>query len=236
MQSKRSRLDRFLIKNMRLSNSEVRLLLARNKITLDQQPATRMNQAVDEYTQVVVDGQIVCARTPAYIILHKPKGFVSATKDNIHKTVVDLLPLDRPDNLHIAGRLDFNTTGMILLTNDGRWSRKLSLPESGIKKRYRATLDKPIYAEVVAAFASGIYFSFEDLTTLPVSLVVIDRNTVEVVLEEGRYHQIKRMFGSFQIKVLALHRLSIGGLRLTQDLSVGSSRFLTPWEVTGIFD
>ena len=236
MHSKRFRLDRFLIKHMQLSNRAIRLLLAQNKILIDQQPAISMNQCVDEYTQLSVDGQIIYANKPSYIKLHKPKGFVSATKDHVHKTVIDLIPNNRSVNLHIAGRLDFNTTGLILLTNDGRWSRRLSLPESNIKKRYRVTLDKPIYPEVTAAFAAGIYFSFEKATTLPASLIVTDKNTVEVILKEGKYHQVKRMFGHFQIKVLSLHRLSIGKLDLEPSLAVGASRDLTALEVVNIFN
>jgi 16S rRNA pseudouridine516 synthase len=236
MQSKRFRLDRFLIKNMQLSNRDVRLLLAQNKIIVDQQLAISMNQSVDEYTQVTVDGQVIRANKPSYIKLHKPKGFVSATKDRVHKTVIDLLPSSSPDNLHIAGRLDFNSTGLILLTNDGRWSRKLSLPESDIDKRYRVTLDKPIYQEIIDIFATGIYFSFENITTLPTALVAIDNNTVEVILKEGKYHQIKRMFGHFQIEVLNLHRLSIGNLYLERSLQEGDSRNLTTREVVDIFN
>jgi 16S rRNA pseudouridine516 synthase len=236
MQSKRFRLDRFLIKNMQLSNRDIRSLLAQQKIILDQKPAINMHQSVDEYTQVTVDGQVIYANKPSYIKLHKPKGCVSATKDNTHKTVIDLLPLNSPDNLHIAGRLDFNSTGLILLTNDGRWSRKLSLPESDIKKRYRVTLDKPIYQEVIDIFATGIYFSFENITTLPATLISIDKNTVEVILKEGKYHQIKRMFGHFQIEVLTLHRLSIGRIYLDKDLLESQSRNLTACEVTEIFN
>lgn len=236
MRSKRFRLDRFLIKKMQLDNRDIRLLLAQKKIFLDLQPAISMNQIADEYTQIEVDGQTIQAMQPSYIKLNKPKGFVSATKDKRHKTVIDLLPSNSPPNLHIAGRLDFNTTGLILLTNDGRWSRKLSLPESGIQKRYRVLLDKPIFPELVDAFESGMYFSFENMTTLPASLISIDKNTVEVILKEGKYHQIKRMFGHFQIEVLNLHRLSIGNICLEDSLKEGENENLTAEEVVNIFN
>jgi 16S rRNA pseudouridine516 synthase len=236
MHSKRFRLDRFLIKKMPINNRNVRLLLAQQKIILDHQPAISMNQTVDEYTHIQVDGKIIQANKPSYIKLYKPKGIVSATKDDGQKTVIDLLPSPHPKNLHIVGRLDFNTTGLILLTNDGRWSRKLSLPESNIEKRYRAVLDKPIYQEVVDAFEMGMYFSFENMTTLPAALIIIDKNTVEVILKEGKYHQIKRMFGHFQIKVLDLHRLSIGNIYLEKSLDEGESRDLTVKEIAEVFN
>jgi 16S rRNA pseudouridine516 synthase len=236
MQSKRFRLDRFLIKKLQLSNRELRILLAQEKIVIDGQPAISMNQIINEFTHIKVDGKIMQSNKPCYIKLHKPKGFVSATKDATHKTVIDLLPLDKPNNLHIAGRLDFNTTGLLLLTNDGQWSRRLSLPSSNIEKRYRATLDKPVNSEVIKAFENGLYFSFEKITTLPAALIPIDNNTAEVTLKEGKYHQIKRMFGHFQIEVLDLHRLSIGNLYLEDSLKEGTSKNLTTEEIISIFD
>jgi 16S rRNA pseudouridine516 synthase len=235
MHSKRFRLDRFLIKKLQLNNREVRLLLAQQRIEIDQQPAVSMNQSIDEFTHIQVDGKIIQSNKPCYIKLHKPKGYVSATKDATHKTVIDLLPLNIPKNLHIAGRLDFNSTGLLLLTNDGRWSRKLSQPSSNIKKRYRVTLDKPVDKAVIKAFKEGLYFSFEKITTLPAELISIDQNIVEVTLKEGKYHQIKRMFGHFQIEVLNLHRLSIGNLYLENSLQEAQSKNLTTEEINDIF-
>ena len=237
MKSKRSRLDRYLSERLNINRKDVRLLIAQGRVWLDQQPANSIQQLVDEYTHVQFDKQILQANQPSYIQLHKPQGVVSATKDSKHTTVLDLLAPGFPHNLHIAGRLDFNSTGLLLLTNDGRWSRRLSEPEQGIKKRYTVTLDKPVTQTVIDTFTQGIYFAYEDITTRPVALTVMDNNaySAEVIMEEGRYHQIKRMFGHFQIEVLTLHRTAVGSLPLDPQLKPGQSRALNPQEVTDIF-
>ena len=240
MQSKRTRLDRFLSHYLSIKRKDVRLLLAQGRVQVDHQLATDIQQYVDEYTHVKFDDTIVQDKTPSYIMLHKPQGVVSATKDAKHTTAIDLLPDNAPPNLHIVGRLDFNSTGLLLLTNDGRWSRRLTTPESQINKRYLVGVDKPISQEIITAFAEGIYFAFEDLTTRPASLSVMENLTegyfAEVVLAEGRYHQIKRMFGHFQIKVLSLHRFSVGNLTLDEELLETQSRHLTQQEISTIFD
>jgi len=241
MKSKRARLDRFLSKHLSINRRAVHLLLAQGRIHVDGQAARDVQLLVDEYTHIRFDDRILQANVPAYIQLHKPKGVVSATKDAKHTTVIDLLPENSPSNLHIVGRLDFNSTGLMLLTNDGRWSRRLSQPESHVKKCYRVTLNKPISQTVINAFAKGIYFAFEDLITRPVQLTLmsdmsgINRHHAKVVMEEGRYHQIKRMFGHFQIEVLSLHRTSVGQLTLDKSLAEGESRHLTKEEVSDIF-
>ena len=238
MKSKRSRLDRYLSEQLAINRKDVRLLLAQGRVKLDHKTANSIQQLVDEYTHVQFDGQVLQAKQPHYIQLHKPKGVVSATKDPKHTTVLDLLPTGQPDNLHIVGRLDFNSTGLLLLTNDGRWSRRLSEPSSNIFKRYVVTLDKPVTEEVIATFAEGIYFAYEDITTRPVTLHTLteDKLCAEVIMAEGRYHQIKRMFGYFQTEVLSLHRTAVGNLTLDEQLEPGQSRELTVTEVSDIFN
>lgn len=231
MQSKRSRLDRYLSKQLSINRRTVHLLLAQKQVWLDQQLAVSVQQLVDEYTHVRVGDRVLQAKTPSYIMLNKPAGVVSATKDATHTTVIDLLGADQPKDLHIAGRLDFNSTGLLLLTNDGRWSRRLSDPELGVQKRYRVQLDKPVDDEVVEAFARGMHFPYEDVTTRPAKLCVIDEAVAEVTLTEGRYHQIKRMFGRFQIEVLALHRFAVGPLNLDKQLGSGQYRSINKQEL-----
>lgn len=235
MQSKRSRLDRFLSDKLSINRRDVRLLIAQKRIKVDHHYAENIQQLVDQFTHVQFDDTLLQANVPSYIMLHKPPGVVSATKDPAHTTVIDLLAGNHSTDLHLAGRLDFNSTGLVLLTNNGRWSRRLSAPESNIEKRYVVGLDKPATQEMVMAFEQGLYFAFENLTTRPASLSIINSDYVEVGLKEGRYHQIKRMFGQFQVKVLSIHRLSVGGLILEDSLLEGQSRELTEAEITGIF-
>lgn len=235
MRSKRARLDRFISKKAGVNRRDVRALLAQRRIVVDGSPASEISHIIDEFSQVAFDDRVLQDNTPSYVMMNKPAGVVSATKDERHKTVVDLL--ERPDrhHLHIVGRLDFNSSGLLLLTNDGRWSRQLTTPENKIAKLYRVTLEKPVTEDYIQAFLEGMYFPFEDITTRPATLHIVSDYVAEVSLMEGRYHQIKRMFGRFDNEVLTLHRLSIGDLSLDSLLAPGQSRELTNREVTHIF-
>jgi 16S rRNA pseudouridine516 synthase len=193
-----------------------------------------MDRQVDEFSHIQLDGQILQANTPVYLMLHKPIGVVSATKDTQHKTVIDLLDCEVRDELHIAGRLDLNSSGLLLLTNDSRWSDALMSPTHKVDKVYRVTLANPLTEEYIAAFAEGMYFSFEDIMTQPAKLVILADHVAEVTLKEGKYHQIKRMFGRFRNPVVGLHRLSIGDIVLDEALASGESRVLTAAEVACI--
>jgi 16S rRNA pseudouridine516 synthase len=234
MRSTRTRLDRFLNVHAGIRRRDVRSVLAQGRIIVDGQLATGINQVISQFSHVLLDNQALQACTATYVMLHKPAGVVSATRDEHHKTVIDLL--DRPDrnSLHIAGRLDFNSTGLILLTNDGRWSRYLSAPDNGIGKRYRVTLEKPIDSEYINAFDRGMYFEYEGIMTRPAQLQVIDTHIAEVRLTEGRYHQIKRMFGRFNNPVVGLHRIAVGNLELDPQLKPGQNRDLTETELCNI--
>ena len=234
MHSKRARLDRFISAQIGINRRDVRPLLAQNRIMVDGFPAVDAHQVVDEFSHVILDDRVLQTNQPSYVMMHKPVGVVSATKDEKHRTVIDLL--DRADRrqLHIVGRLDFNSSGLLLLTNNGRWSRQLTTPSNNIAKLYRVTLEKPLTEDYIQAFKEGMYFPFEDITTRPAKLTIISEYVAEVSLMEGRYHQIKRMFGRFDNEVLTLHRLSIGNLSLDPSLLPGQSRELTDREVDHI--
>ena len=234
MQSRFTRLDRFISVRTGINRKHVRLMLARGRVLVDGMPARDIQQPIGEFSQVLLDGQVLQANTPRYLMLHKPRGVVSATRDAEHRTVIDLLDAEYRHSLHIAGRLDLNSSGLLLLTNDGRWSRRLSAPDSGVSKRYRVTLANPIDEAYIAAFAAGMYFDYEGIITRPAGLRILGERVAEVTLTEGRYHQIKRMFGRFRNPVLELHRCAIGNLALDQNLAPGQSRELTALEVESI--
>ena len=236
MQSKRHRLDRFLSSRLSIKRGDVRLLVAQRRVKVNHVEVDDIQILIDEFTHLSVDGHVLQDNSPRYLMLHKPRGVVSATTDDRHKTVLDLLPQCQRDSLHIVGRLDFNSTGLILLTNDGRWSRRLTSPESAIKKRYLVTLDRPVTAEMIDHFNRGIYFGYENVMTRSATLIPLTHNMAKVELLEGRYHQIKRMFGYFQVKVLTLHRYAIGNLRLDDSLPESQNRILATEEVEQIFN
>ena len=226
------RLDRHLSTLLDIKRSDVRLLLAQGRVEVDGIIATDINQVITRFSDVRCDGKTIQARTARYLMLNKPAGIVSATVDDQHITVIDLLDQPWKDQLHIVGRLDFNSTGLVLLTNDGHWSRQLSLPGSNLLKRYRVRVEKSLTEDHVGAFRRGLYFKYEDITTRPAQLTILSEFEAEVGLIEGRYHQIKRMFGQFDNRVLSIHRFAVGSLTLDTGLAPGQSRELTPGEST----
>lgn len=230
MHSKYNRLDRFISKTKSIKRGNVRLLLAQKRILVDNIIASDPQQPIGPFNTVILDNQILQQQSAHYIMLHKPVGVVSATKDTIHKTVIDIINTDRYPDLHIAGRLDLNTSGLLLMTNDGKWSRSLSDPDSEIKKKYLVELENPIDDNYINAFAEGMYFPYENITTKPVHLEILSEKLAQVELTQGRYHQIKRMFGRFRNPVKALHRVSIGGIELCGSLAPGQYRELSTSE------
>jgi 16S rRNA pseudouridine516 synthase len=229
------RVDRFLSNLPRFNRQQVRLLLVQGRVQVDGEPVHDSHHPVSEFSQVVVDGEVLqTGRPPRYFMLHKPMGCVSATSDPQHPTVLDLLEEPDKQRLHIAGRLDFNTSGLLLITDDGQWSRRLTQPGSKLPKVYHVQTEQPIAEHYVETFANGIYFAFEDLTTLPAQLTLLGSHSARLTLVEGRYHQVKRMFGFFQNKVLRLHRERIGEIVLDPLLAPGQYRALTAEEIQPI--
>ncbi|SDY79848.1 pseudouridine synthase [Pseudomonas sp. NFIX28] len=226
------RVDRFLSNLPRFNRQQVRLLLVAKRIRIDGQVVSDPHAEVREFSRVELDDEVLQAgKPPRYFMLHKPMGCVSATRDPEHRTVLDLL--DEPDKheLHIAGRLDYNTTGLLILTNDGSWSRRLTQPQTKLPKRYYVETEQDIGAEYAEMFARGLYFAFEDLTTLPAELQILGPRCARLSIVEGRYHQVKRMFGHFDNKVLRLHRECMGALLLDENLAPGEYRPLTDDEI-----
>lgn len=230
MSISRTRLDRFISKECQINRKQVRLLLAQKRVMVDDVIATDIAQPIHKFSIISLDNQTIQQHKALYLMLHKPVGVVCATTDDKHKTVIDLLSSsltqDEKASLHIVGRLDLNTSGLVLLTNDSRWSEQLTSPKSKVPKHYLVTLQNPLSNEYIQAFAQGMYFAFENIITKPVVLKITSQYKAEVILTEGRYHQIKRMFGRFDNPVTALHRTSIGDYVLDEGLKVGESQVI----------
>ena len=225
------RLDRFLTRHTTHTRNEVKHLLSSNRVTVFGEIEQDSHRKISEFTEVALDGKILQKREAIYLMLHKPEGYLSATHDPQHPTVIDLIDHPHRSELHLAGRLDRASTGLLLLTNDGKWSRKVTEPAEEIFKIYRITTRDPISEETAAIFEQGIYFAFEDLTTRPAQLEILTPHHALLSIHEGRYHQVKRMFHAVGNKVLTLHRESIGPLVLDPDLAPGQSRSLTAQEI-----
>jgi 16S rRNA pseudouridine516 synthase len=225
----RSRLDRFISEHCNINRKLVRLMVAKNRITVDGVVVDDVALAINKFSVICLDGIVLQQQQAHYIMLNKPIGVVCATKDSEHKTVIDLLDdKNFPDkhDLHIVGRLDLNTSGLVLLTNDSRWSEKLTSPTNKVEKKYLVTLNNPLTNDYIEAFKEGMYFEYEDITTLPAKLEILSTYQAKVVLTEGKYHQIKRMFGRFRNPVVALHRYAIGHFEMDQSLAEGESKRL----------
>ena len=229
------RLDRFLANLPCYNRQQVRLLLVQRRVRVDGEIVVDPLHEVREFSRVEVDEQLHQAGRPArYLMLHKPAGCVSATHDRQHRTVLELLPAELREDLHIAGRLDFNTTGLLILTNDGQWSRRLTQPSTKLPKVYQVQTEDEIGEHYPAKFREGFYFAFEDLTTLPAQLQILGTHQARLEIVEGRYHQVKRMFGHFQNKVIGLHRESMGSIVLDPALAPGEFRELTQQEIAAV--
>ena len=228
------RLDRFIESKLAVSAQSVRELFLQRQVLLNGIAVSEGRGRISEFCRVEVAGRILQSREAVYIMLHKPQGCVSATKDAKNKTVIDLIDFPQKENLHLAGRLDFNTTGLLLLTNDGKWSRKITQPTHKIPKTYLVQTKEVITEDYVRVFAEGIYFGFEDLTTLPAELTILSPYSARLTIYEGRYHQVKRMFGFFNNEVVGLHRLSMGKIILDTNLAAGEYRLLTAEEIDSI--
>ncbi|MEW6990146.1 pseudouridine synthase [Colwelliaceae bacterium 6441] len=234
-----TRLDRYISEQCQISRRDVRLMLAKKRIRVDGHVVDDIGLIINKFSHIQLDSTTLQQQPAYYQMLHKPAGVVSATVDKQHPTVIDLIEHPAKHEFHIVGRLDLNTSGLVLLTNDSRWSERLMSPAHKVAKKYQVELQHPISQDeadyYIEAFAKGMFFEFEGITTLPAKLTIISEYKVEVELFEGKYHQIKRMFGRFQNPVIALHRVAVGNLLLDDSLLVGESRALTATEVKEIF-
>jgi 16S rRNA pseudouridine516 synthase len=204
-------------------------MLAKGQVRVDGEVVFDAQHAVNAFSCINVAGAEIQNKQARYIMLNKPKGYVSATKDDIHPTVLELVNERYAHELHIAGRLDLNTTGLILLTNDSHWSESLTNADGGIIKKYLVTTKDPIdYEQYQRVFERGIYFKTENITTKPATLIAINAYQCCLEITEGKYHQIKRMFGYFDNQVIELHRERIGQIELDAYLGFGDYRVITP--------
>ena len=226
------KLSRFLYHHTSHGKNDVRRILAAGRVTVDGKVERDSQSDIGDFTQVTLDDRVLRDTSAVYLMLNKPAGYLSATVDDEHRTVMELI--DTPETLHIAGRLDRASTGLLILTNDGKWSRRLTEPKEGVSKVYEVTTAEPITKETAMRFQQGIYFAYEDLTTQPAELQILSAQRAQITIYEGRYHQIKRMFHAVDNRITSLHRLSMGAIQLDESLTAGQSRNLTQQEIESV--
>ena len=227
------RLDKYLSQASGLSRSQARDAIKNGGVKVNDQLVKRVDHQLAADAVVTWGDELVSPGSARYFMLHKPPGYVSATRDSDHPVVLDLLD-EYPRGLSVAGRLDKDTTGLVLISDDGAWVHAIISPRRDCEKVYQAELDAEIDDKMVTAFAHGMTLRNEDKPTLPAQLKVLSGRLVEVRIREGKYHQVKRMFAACGRKVLALHRTQIGSILLDPSLAPGGYRALTEEEVRSI--
>ncbi len=228
------RIDKLLSQTLLLSRSDAKKKLRDSQVLVNgkvcKSADTKVNPSADV---VIVSGQQVVYQKYVYIMLHKPAGVVSASKDPNEKTVVDLVPADiRRKGLFPAGRLDKDTTGFVLITDDGDFAHRILAPGKHVPKTYHVTLTRAVTDSEIAELADGPVLDDEKLLPVTVQSINEKENIYCVVLMEGRYHQIKRMFAKQGNPVLALHRTQMGKLPLDPSLQPGECKVLTADELS----
>ena len=230
------RLDKYLAETAQCTRSEAKALLSKGKVAVNGVLCKKGDTQIREGDAVTVEGRELAYRQFVYLMLNKPEGVVSASTDKRDTTVVDLVRDAYPRReLFPAGRLDKTSTGFVLLTDDGGFAHDILAPKRHVSKTYTVTLDTPLTEEMRQGFAEGV--TLADGTALSpaeVSALSEDGLVVRVVLKQGVYHQIKRMFGVYGAGVNGLHRDAIGGLELDKTLAPGQWRELTTAEVAEI--
>ncbi len=229
------RIDKIIAKELNIGRSDAKSLIKSGKVFLNGEKVKSSNQKFDEEKDILnVDGKEVKSRKFVYIMMNKPKGVISSTdgRKTGEKTVVDILPEEmKRKKLFPAGRLDKDTTGFMLITDDGEFAHKILNPKHHIPKTYIATLDKPFDEKVINAFEMGITIG-EDIC-LPAKLEPVGNDFCKgmVTINQGMYHQIKRMFKRCGIEVVELERIKMGKLELDKDLLSGECKYLNENEI-----
>jgi len=227
------RLDKFLSHSTGMSRVDVRRLIKAKRVSVDDVIRTKSDFAVQEDARVCLDDEVLKLQGPRYIMLYKPAGYVCATTDSDYPTVLDLLQEDS-QKLSIAGRLDKDTTGLVLISDDGAWVHRIISPAHECVKVYHAELDAKIDDEIIRRFAEGMLLRSEIKNTLPADLRTLADKRVEVRISEGKYHQVKRMFAACGRHVEQLHRVQIGVVELDPGMAPGDYRHLSESEIAGM--
>jgi 16S rRNA pseudouridine516 synthase len=228
------RLDKFIGHASDLTRSQIHILIRQKAVSVNGVITTKSAQHVTEQDVVVLDGERILPITNRYLMLHKPAGYICANSDSGHPTVLDLIDEPNKQLLQIVGRLDIDTTGLVLLTDDGQWNHRITAPRRECAKTYRVTTADPISEQTCAAFLAGILLHGEKKPTQPAELHQLSSHTGLLTIHEGKYHQIKRMFAAQGNRVIELHRDSIGPITLDPGLAAGEYRTLSSQEIESI--
>ena len=223
------RIDRIISEKTDYSRKEIKKLISNGLVEVNGELVKRPEEKYDDNVSVMIDGIEIDTRDYVYLVLNKPKGFVSTTDMN-ERSVLELVPDEyMTRDLFPAGRLDKDTTGLMIITDDGEFAHNILSPKKHVQKIYEVTLDIPVTKEMKDGFLKGVNLS--DGECKSAILDITGEYTCKVTLKEGRYHQIKRMFGCYKAKVVELNRICMGDFYLPKYLEQGEIRELTKEEL-----
>lgn len=222
------RIDKIISEQTNYSRKEIKKIISKGLVLVNDIIVKKSEEKFEEENiKIKIANEELEIREHIYLVLNKPKGYISATEDNSQKTVLDLVPEKYKTRvLFPAGRLDKDTTGLMIITDDGEFAHDILSPRKHVKKIYEVLIDIPVTEEMIKGFSEGV--KLNDGSCKPAYLEKTGEYTALVTLKEGRYHQIKRMFGCYKAKVLELNRVCIGNYYLPKELDEG--------EVMEIFD
>ncbi|PMH28278.1 16S rRNA pseudouridine(516) synthase [Vibrio lentus] len=224
------RLDKYLCKSTELTKLEAVQRIQNGEVSVNSVVVLDESTQVHESNAILLNGDALTLREFRYILMHKPAGTICSNIDEVYPSLFNYLELEKASELHIAGRLDADTTGLVLITDDGRWSFNITLPTKSCKKVYRVTLSRDIKDDVADKFKTGVQLQGEKTPTRPAELEVVSPKEVLLTITEGKFHQVKRMFAAVGNRVVGLHREQIGEVSL--DVEEGQWRYLTKDEVS----
>jgi 16S rRNA pseudouridine516 synthase len=230
--SSHMRLDKYLSQATGLSRKDIKRLLHKDLASVNGVVTRDASLKISDDDNVMFQDSDIAAPRPRYFMMNKPYGYVCSSDDPTNATVMGLLIDEpRPNDLHLAGRLDLDTTGLLLITDDGQWSHKITSPKHKQGKRYLLETADPIPESAVEQFAQGVQLINEKHLTKPAELEILGVDEAFLTLTEGRYHQVKRMFAAIGNKVIKLHRDRISHIVLDESLAPGEYRELTEEEI-----
>lgn len=232
----KERLDKFISSQTTLSRKEAQKAIREKRVTVNGAAQRAVDLKIDtDIDAVALDGTPLTYQNHVYFMMYKPEGVVSATEDRVERTVLDILPAEmRRRGLFPAGRLDKDTTGLLILTDDGDYAHRMLSPKKHVMKRYIATLDREPEESIKAAFAAGIILG-DGTVCKSAQAELMGNRQVMTQICEGKYHQVKRMFAALGYKVVALERVQIGALRLDNALKPGEVREMDVGEADLVF-
>ncbi|MBB1400943.1 16S rRNA pseudouridine(516) synthase RsuA [Pseudoalteromonas sp. SG45-1] len=225
------RLDKFISHLAEIPRTQARASIKRKEVSVNGEIITSHNFQLAQQDEVLHQGTPLIFLGKRYYMLNKPVGYVCANSDELHKTVFDLLDEPNMSDFHVAGRLDIDTTGLVIITNDGDWSHKITSPKSNKFKTYLVETQEPITDEALEQLRTGVMLHNEKDLTRPAIAERLANYGLRLSISEGKYHQVKRMLYAVDNKVVELHREQIAGITLDENLASGEYRLLTPEEI-----